>query len=112
MFGKKKDASKPEQERKTDKKPQQAAFRERLKSAVKTKHFRLGTYTAATAAIVLAILVAINLLVSALPETYTNIVGQIPLKACEIELVRQRDGKTVDSIIVDKFSYESTVQGE
>ena len=47
-----------------------------------------------------------------LPETYTNIVGQIPLKACEIELVRQRDGKTVDSIIVDKFSYESTVQGE
>ena len=47
-----------------------------------------------------------------LPETYTNIVGQIPLKACEIELVRQRDGKTVDSIIVDNFSYESTVQGE
>lgn len=72
MFGKKKDASKPEQERKTDKKPQQAAFRERLKSAIKTKHFRLGTYTAATAAIVLAILVAINLLVSALPETYTK----------------------------------------
>ena len=72
MFGKKKDASKPEQERKTDKKPQQAAFRERLKSAVKTKHFRLGTYTAATTAIVLAILVAVNLLVSALPETYTK----------------------------------------
>ena len=36
------------------------------------KQFRLGTYTAATTAIVLAILVAVNLLISALPETYTQ----------------------------------------
>ena len=48
------------------------AFKESLKTAVKTKRFRLGTYTAATTAIVLAILVAVNLLVSALPETYTQ----------------------------------------
>ncbi len=72
MFGKKKDGGKPEQERKKDKRPQTGAFQESLKTAVKTKHFRLGTYTAATTAIVLAILVAVNLLVSALPETYTQ----------------------------------------
>lgn len=47
-----------------------------------------------------------------LPEAFTNLVGQIPLRSCVIELVRQRDGEIVDSIIVDKFSYESTVQGE
>ena len=63
MFGKKKDDSKP---------AQAGAFAQSVKAAVKTKHFRLGTYTAATTAIVLAILVAVNLLVSALPETYTQ----------------------------------------
>ncbi len=72
MFGKKKDGGKPEQRCKPDKKTQRGAFKESLIAAVKTKNFRIGTYTAATTAIVLAILVAVNLLVSALPETYTQ----------------------------------------
>lgn len=40
--------------------------------ATKAKQFRLGTYTAATTAIVLVILVVINMCVSALPSKYTS----------------------------------------
>lgn len=47
-----------------------------------------------------------------LPEDYVNIPNQLPLKTCVIELVRQRDRKTVGTILVDRISYETTLQGE
>ena len=46
-----------------------------------------------------------------LPEELENLTGQIPLKQCRIELIRNRDHKTVESIIVDRFSYEETGNG-
>ena len=47
-----------------------------------------------------------------LPEDYVNITDQLPLRTCVIELVRMRDRKTVGTILVDKISYESTLEGE
>jgi hypothetical protein len=47
-----------------------------------------------------------------LPETYNNLNGQLPLQACTIELVRGRDGKTVDSVTVDRFNYEADTTSE
>ena len=41
-----------------------------------------------------------------LPEEFNGIEGQIPLKKLVIELVRERDGKTVETVIIDRFSYE------
>lgn len=43
-----------------------------------------------------------------LPESYTSLVGQLPLRACEIQLLRTRDGKTVDSVIVDRIQYDTS----
>lgn len=47
-----------------------------------------------------------------LPEDYVNISGQLPLRTCVIELVRLRDRKTVGTILVDRISYETTLEGE
>ncbi len=47
-----------------------------------------------------------------LPDELNDQVGQLPLKSCVIELIRARDGKTVDQLIVDRISYETTVQEE
>ncbi len=44
-----------------------------------------------------------------LPESYTGLTSQLPLRACEISLVRGRDGKTMDLIIVDRFHYEASL---
>lgn len=41
-----------------------------------------------------------------LPEEFNGIEGQIPLKKLVIELVRERDGKTVETVIIDRLSYE------
>lgn len=41
-----------------------------------------------------------------LPEDFNGIEGQIPLKKLVIELVRERDGKTVETVIIDRLSYE------
>jgi hypothetical protein len=41
-----------------------------------------------------------------LPEEFNGIEGQIPLKKLVIELVRERDDKTVETVIIDKLSYE------
>ena len=46
-----------------------------------------------------------------LPEEMENLTGQIPLKQCRIELIRNRDHKTVDTIVIDRFSYEETLNG-
>lgn len=63
MFGKK---------AKGDARVRTASFAQGMRDAVKTKHFRIGTYTAAATAVILAILIVINLLFSALPEKYTQ----------------------------------------
>jgi len=47
-----------------------------------------------------------------LPETYNNLNGQLPLRACTIELVRGADGQTVDSVTVDRFNYEADTASE
>ncbi|WP_294503340.1 type II secretion system protein [uncultured Victivallis sp.] len=47
-----------------------------------------------------------------LPEEYVNIPNQLPLRTCVIELVRLRDRKTVETILVDRISYETTLEGE
>ena len=41
-----------------------------------------------------------------LPEEFNGIEGQVPLKKLVIELVRERDGKTVETVIIDRLSYE------
>ena len=41
-----------------------------------------------------------------LPEEFSGIEGQIPLKKLVIELVRERDNKTVERVIIDRLSYE------
>lgn len=46
-----------------------------------------------------------------LPEDLNNLTGQVPLKQLKIELIRTRDHKTVDSIIIDRFSYEESSDG-
>lgn len=40
-----------------------------------------------------------------LPEEFENLTGQVPLKQCRIDLVRSSDHKTVESVIIDRFSY-------
>ena len=45
-----------------------------------------------------------------LPEEFSNIEGQAELKKLVIELVRNRDGKTVERVIVDRFSYEDDTE--
>ncbi|MDR0933171.1 MAG: hypothetical protein LBM70_09170 [Victivallales bacterium] len=45
-----------------------------------------------------------------LPEVYTDISEQLPLKTCVVELIRQRDQKNVGTILVDQISYEETAQ--
>ena len=47
-----------------------------------------------------------------LPEELENLTGQVPLKQCKIELIRSRDHKTVDSIIIDRFSYAEDAQND
>lgn len=46
-----------------------------------------------------------------LPEELENLTGQVPLKQCRIELIRTRDHKTVEYVIIDRFSYEDTSNG-
>ena len=41
-----------------------------------------------------------------LPEEFDGIEGQLPLKKLVIELVRDSDGKVVETIIIDRLSYE------
>lgn len=43
-----------------------------------------------------------------LPEEYNNLVGQRPLRAMVLELRRLSDGETVDKLIIDRISYETT----
>ena len=43
-----------------------------------------------------------------LPEEFNGIEGQRPLKKLVIELVRESDGKTVETVIIDRLSYEET----
>ena len=43
-----------------------------------------------------------------LPEEFNGIEGQLPLKKLVIELVRESDGKTVETVIIDRLSYEET----
>ncbi len=47
-----------------------------------------------------------------LPEELTGQEGQLPLRSCVIELTRMSDRKIVDKLVVDRISYETTVQGE
>ena len=47
-----------------------------------------------------------------LPEELENLTGQIPLKQCKIELIRSRDHKTVESVIIDRFSYSEDSNNE
>ena len=47
-----------------------------------------------------------------LPEDYVNIPNQLPLRTCVVELIRLSDRKTVGTILVDKISYETTLEGE
>lgn len=47
-----------------------------------------------------------------LPEEYGNIVNQLPLKSLVIELRKAPSGDVVDKLIIDRISYESTIQGE
>ncbi|MPN38771.1 hypothetical protein SDC9_186296 [bioreactor metagenome] len=42
-----------------------------------------------------------------LPESYTGISGQLPLRACEIRLLRGSGNQIVNSVIVDRFNYEA-----
>lgn len=55
------------------KKQEKTSIVEDIKAIVHKKGFKIGTYTAGTTAIVLAILVVINLLVSTLPEKFTEL---------------------------------------
>ena len=41
-----------------------------------------------------------------LPEEFDGIEGQLPLKKLVIELVRDSDGKVVETVIIDRLSYE------
>lgn len=41
-----------------------------------------------------------------LPEDFEGQMGQIPLVGVKIEIMRDRDKKTVSEVIVDRFSYE------
>ncbi len=41
-----------------------------------------------------------------LPDDYKEIDGQLPLKKWEITLIRDRDGSSRGSVIVDRFGYE------
>ncbi|OQA88916.1 MAG: hypothetical protein BWY31_00101 [Lentisphaerae bacterium ADurb.Bin242] len=43
-----------------------------------------------------------------LPEEYSNLVGQLPLKAMVLELRRLSDEQTVDKLTIDRISYETT----
>ena len=45
--------------------------------------------------------------VEQLPEDFENQQGQLPLIGVKIELLRQKDKKTVSEIIVDRFNYEA-----
>lgn len=48
-----------------------------------------------------------------LPEDYSNLTGQIPLKKCKIELVRLRDQKKVETLVIDRFGYgEGALESE
>ncbi len=44
-----------------------------LKASFQTRSFRVGGYSVVATAIVLAIIIAVNLIVSALPEKYTKL---------------------------------------
>ena len=46
------------------------------------------------------------------PEELENLTGQVPLKQCKIELIRTRDHKTVESVIVDRFCYSEESQND
>ena len=41
-----------------------------------------------------------------LPEEFDGIEGQLPLKKLVIELVRDSDGKVVETVIIERLSYE------
>ena len=45
-----------------------------------------------------------------LPEEFNGLEGQLPLKKLVIELNRERDGKLVETIIIDKLSYEEELE--
>ncbi len=42
-----------------------------------------------------------------LPEEYTGLVNQKPLRAMTVELKRQSDGQSVDKVIIDRIDYEN-----
>ena len=48
-------------------------FARKIKETAKKKQFRLGTYTAATTIVILAILVVINMCAGAIPTRYTQL---------------------------------------
>ena len=48
-------------------------FARKIKETAKKKQFRLGTYTAATTIVILAILVVINMCAGAIPTQYTQL---------------------------------------
>ena len=68
MFGKKNQEAEAPKKAKAPKEPASA----RIKSAVAKKQFKIGTYTVGTTIVVLAILVVINMCVSALPLKFTS----------------------------------------
>ena len=42
-----------------------------------------------------------------LPEEYTDLVSQKPLRAMVLDLKRQSDGQSVDQLIIDRIDYEN-----
>ena len=43
-----------------------------------------------------------------IPDSYKDLEGQLPLRACKIELIRQEDRKTVDFVTVDRINYDDS----
>ena len=47
-----------------------------------------------------------------LPDDYKEIEGQLPLKKWQITLIRDRDGASRGSVIIDRFGYEDQEEQE
>lgn len=103
-----KDAKKKENKR------QKSSFKAWAKKTAAAKQFRLGTYTAATTAIVLVILVVINMCVSALPSKYTS----FDMTADNLYSISEQTEKILDGLeeevkvywIVQEGAEDETVQ--